>query len=132
MRDANKIQKLLNLTSSTSDAEALAALRMAQKLLSDGGSVESNLGDFLAGTEGGLKRSVSEDLYNELEDLFEIEVAKAEVLKKALVDRDKSIRKYQRDVMNLKRDLQRAQVNLEIAERTNQDLTLELMSLKGR
>lgn len=132
MRDANKIQKLLNLTSSTSDAEALAALRMAQKLLSEGGAVESNLGDYLAQREGGLKHYVSEELYNELEDLFEIEVSKVEVLRKALVDKDKSIRKYQRDLMNLKRDIDRVEVNLECAEKTIQDLTQELLTLKGR
>lgn len=129
MRDANKIQKLLNLTSSGNDAEALLALRTAQKLLGEGD--EAQLGDILARTEVGLRAFVSEELYNELEDLFEIEVSKNDVLRKALTDKDKSIRKYQRDIMNLKRDVDRLEDKLETSKHTIHELTEELMMLKG-
>lgn len=125
MRDTNRIQKLLNLTSSSNDAEALAALRMAQKLLIDGDSL--NLGDFLAGTSG-LKKMVSEDLYNELSDLFEKEVEKNESLRKSIADKEKSVRKYQRDIQNLKRELDRAEERYLKAEREIDTLSERLLT----
>lgn len=130
MRDANRIQKLLNLTSSINDAEALSALRMAQKLLGEG--EEAHLGNILARGEDGVPRTVSEELYNDLEDLFEIEVSKNDVLRKALSDKEKIIRKYQRDIMNLKRDNERLEEKLEAADQVNGDLSEELLKLRGK
>lgn len=128
MRDANKIQKLLNLTTSGNDAEALLALRSAQSLL---GEEDAQLGDFIARKEGGLQSFVSESLYNDLEDLFEIEVSKNDVLRQALTEKDKSIRRYQRDVMNLKRDVEKLDDMLESSKIAIHELTQQLLQLKG-
>ncbi len=128
VRDTNRIQKLLNLTSSASDAEALSALRMAQKLLQD--DVSTHLGDFLAEQSSGFKRTVSEDLYNELQGLYEEEVSKADALKKSLADKEKSLRKYQKDVASLKRELSRAEDELKKARQNILSLSDELYTAK--
>ncbi len=130
MRDANRIQKLLNLTSSSSDAEALNALRLAQKLLQDDTRV--HLGDFLADQSGGFQRSVSQQLYDELQELYEVEVSKGEALKKALQDKEKTLRKYQKDILNLKRDLARTEEKLEEVKQSVLTLSDELLLAKRR
>ncbi|MBC7659245.1 MAG: DUF2786 domain-containing protein [Chitinophagaceae bacterium] len=101
MTDFAKIQKLLNLTSSVNDSEALSALRMAQKYLG------KNLGDYLADEGGGLSTASAEkdDLYVELEALFEAEVDKVAALKKQNDDKEKTLRKNLRDIQNFKRDV---------------------------
>ena len=113
MSDSAKILKLLNLTSSQNDAEALAALRMAQKFL------DKNLGDYLSFGEHGLSKASSEknELYLELESLFEAEVEKVGKLKSLLDDKDKSLRKRERDVQNLKRDIKQYEEKVEDFEK---------------
>lgn len=109
MSDTAKILKLLNLTSSANDAEALAALRMAQKYL------DRNLGDFLSLGDNGHAEALKEkdDAYTELEALFESEVEKSRKLKDRLDDQEKSLRKRERDNMNLKRDLKAAEKTID-------------------
>lgn len=118
MSDSAKILKLLNLTSSQNDAEALAALRMAQKFL------EKNLGDYLSFGEHGLSKASSEknELYLELESLFEAEVEKVSQLKKQLDDKDKSLRKRERDVQNLKREIKQYDERIEDFEKEMEKL----------
>ena len=126
MTDLAKIQKLLNLTSSHSDAEALAALRLAQKQL------DRNLGDFLASGEHGFSRAAAEkdSLYDELEQLFEAETGKLEGLKKQLEQKDKMLKKLQRDVSGLKREVRLHEDRAEVFEKTIHQLTEELLRLK--
>ncbi len=126
MPDIVKIQKLLNLTASANDAEALAALRMAQKAL------DRNLGDYLASEGLGPSPAAqrADELYAELERLFELESAKVDLLRKQLDQKEKQLRKLQRDVQNLKRDLSHEEVKREGYERTIDELSERLLQLK--
>lgn len=98
MTDFIKIRKLLNLTSSPDDAEALSALRLAQKLC-------GNLGDFLSSDNHGLSVAAAEqnELYEDLQKLYAQEAEHAALLKKKNEEKEKKLRKGQRDVQTLKR-----------------------------
>lgn len=92
MTDFAKIQKLLNLCSSASDAEALASLRLAQKLSS------SNLGDLIASANG---LATSDEAY--YRENFQIETEKLSTFKRKFEDLDKKLKKRERENEQLKR-----------------------------
>jgi len=114
MTDLAKVQKLLNLTSSVNDAEALSALRLVQKLLS------VNLGDYLlSAMEEAMNAGPSQtDPFKDLEKLYEAEVAKVQELKTQRDDKDKALRKRERDVMRLKRDVKALEERVAEYEKT--------------
>lgn len=109
MTDLAKVQKLLNLTSSVNDAEALSALRLAQKLL------DYNLGDYLATTAQGMSTAATErdKLYGDLEQLYAAEVEKVRTLQLQRDDKDKDLRKRERDVARLKREVKSLEERVE-------------------
>ncbi|RZA21241.1 MAG: hypothetical protein EOP10_16990 [Proteobacteria bacterium] len=92
MADLVKIQKLLNLCASESDAEALLALRQVQKM------VLGNLGDyFISGVQTARPPQDYAKLYDE-------EAEKARELSTRASELDKKLRKRENDNTRLKRD----------------------------
>lgn len=106
MVDLAKIQKLLNLCSSVNDAEALASLRLAQRLSS------SNLGDLIASAT--QRENPTEIDYQEL---FQIESEKLSLLKQEHEKIDKALRKRERELAQSKRQNKDLNIRLEESEK---------------
>lgn len=111
MKDRAKILKLLNLCSSANDAEALSALRLAQKMTS------LNLGDFLFSL---ASEPLEEPVQSESDKLLDAEVEKFTKLKERYDEMEKKLRKQERDNVRLKRDNKDLNARLEASEKERQ------------
>lgn len=108
MKDREKILKVLNLCSSANDAEALSALRLAQKMTS------VNLGDFLFSQ---AKDPLDDSSQNESDRLLDAEAEKLRALKERYDEMEKKLRKQERDNIRLKRDNKDLSARLEQSEK---------------
>ncbi len=101
MADLVKIQKLLNLCASESDAEALLALRQVQKM------IIGNLGDyFISGVQTATP-------LQDLSKLYDEEAEKSRELLARVSDLDKKQRKRENDLTRLKRENKELKAKLE-------------------
>ncbi|RZA23217.1 MAG: hypothetical protein EOP10_13360 [Proteobacteria bacterium] len=106
MADLVKIQKLLNLCASESDAEALLALRQVQKM------IIGNLGDyFISGVQTATP-------LQDLSKLYDEEAEKSRELLARVSDLDKKQRKRENDLTRLKRENKELKAKLEEIRRS--------------
>jgi hypothetical protein len=108
MKDREKILKVLNLCSSANDAEALSALRLAQKMTS------LNLGDFLFSLP---QDSMETGGKSESDELLDAEAEKLRALQLRYDEMEKKLRKQERDNIRLKRDNKDLSARLEESEK---------------